>query len=75
MELLTEKEKVTEFVSWCIEEYAASHKKSGSETAELFEQVGVLDYLFEFADVLKKKKKDYILKDIDEFIAKRQFHV
>lgn len=38
----------------------------------LFKQYGVLEYLEKFYDVLHTTGREYIIEDIDEFIAVRR---
>jgi hypothetical protein len=38
-------QKKAEFVSWCIEEYAASKNMNGCDVANLFSEKGALDFL------------------------------
>jgi len=44
----------------------------GNEVFRLFKEYGVLDYLGSFYDVLHTFGEQYIVSDIDEFIATRQ---
>jgi hypothetical protein len=65
-------EKTLEFVSFCIEIYAAENNISGREAAELFERHGVIDWLFECYDALHTQGKGYILSAVNEFLDRRK---
>ena len=45
---------------------------SGEEAMQLFSQYGVLEYLYDFFDVLHTQGHQWILADIDEFIQARR---
>ena len=45
-------QKKAEFLSWCIEEYAAEKNLNGRDVANLFSQKKVLDFLGEHYDIL-----------------------
>jgi hypothetical protein len=59
-----------EFVSFCIETYARKNRISGADTAERFQNTGVLDYLFANYEMLHTQGAGYILSLIDEFLEK-----
>ena len=61
-------EKKAEFLSWCIEEFAAKKTLNGRDVANDFAKKGVLDFLDKHYDVLHTQGKSYILDAIDEFI-------
>ena len=61
-------EQTAVFIAWCIEEYAVNRHKTPIDTANLFNQQGVLSFLQENADILHTQGKDYILGAIDDFM-------
>lgn len=61
-------EKKAEFISWCIEEYSALKSTTGRETANMFAQKNVLDFLSNHYDVLHTQSKNYILGSIEDFL-------
>ena len=61
-------EKKTEFISWCIEEYAAAHNLNARDVANGFSQKRVLDFLSEHYEILHTQGKSYILEAISDFI-------
>ncbi len=65
---MTEFEQTVQFISWCIEEYAIERKISSKETANFFNEKGVLDFLQNHWKILHSQGKNYILSSIDDFI-------
>ena len=63
--------KTLEFKVFCFEAYRAEKSLSGYEAMELFKKYNVLEYLGECYDVLHTVGRDYIIEDIDLFIAAR----
>ena len=61
-------QKKAEFLSWCIEEYAAEKNLHGRDVANLFSQKKVLDFLGEHYDILHTQGKAYIIETIEDFI-------
>ena len=59
------------FTVFCLESYKAQKGISGKEADALFRKYGVYNYILEFYDVLHTTGRQYIVHDIDEFIAKR----
>ncbi|MBR1404169.1 MAG: DUF3791 domain-containing protein [Treponema sp.] len=64
-------EKKAEFISWCIEEYAAKNDLNGRDVANDFAQKKVLDFLGEHYEILHTQGKPYILETIADFIRTR----
>ena len=62
-------EKKAEFISWCIEEYAAAHSLNGRDVANDFSRKMVLDFLGDHYEILHTQGKTYILGAIDDFIS------
>ena len=62
-------EKKAEFISWCIEEYAASYGLNGRDVANDFSQKKVFDFLADNYEVLHTQGKSYIIESIDDFIS------
>ena len=65
---LTLFEKKAEFVSWCIEEYAAQTAQKADEVARMFFQHSVIDFLETHYDVLHTQGKQYILGAVTDFM-------
>ena len=63
--------KEMSFAVFCLESYKLHRSLSGKQTAELFKQYGVFDYLREFYDVLHTTGYQYINRDIDIFLESR----
>lgn len=61
-------QKKAEFLSWCIEEYAAAKNLNGRDVANLFSQKKVLDFLEEHYEILHTQGRPYIIETIEDFI-------
>lgn len=61
-------QKKAEFVSWCIEEFAALKNTDGRSIANLFSEKKVLDFLSDHYEVLHTQGKSYIIEAIEDFI-------
>ena len=64
--------KTLEFKVFCFESYRAEKGLTGREAMSIFKKYGVLEYLGECYDVLHTVGRDYIIEDIDLFIAARR---
>lgn len=64
---------IHEFVVFCMEYYKREKNLSGSEIYDLFDQYGVLDYLENGYDVLHTQGKEWLMKDIDEYLKNRGY--
>jgi len=56
------------FLSFCLENYKDYKHISAEETLYLFNKYNVLAYLEDVFETLHTQGKDYILRDIDEYI-------
>ena len=64
--------EIIQFKAFCLERYKHKYNMSGKDTLSLFKKYGVLDYIGEFYDVLHSYGHQYIVQDIEEFIAVRR---
>ncbi len=64
--------KTLEFKVFCFEAYRAEKKLTGREAMSLFKKYGILDYLEACYGVLHTTGREYIIEDIDLFIAARR---
>ncbi|MCL2051072.1 MAG: DUF3791 domain-containing protein [Lachnospiraceae bacterium] len=64
--------EITRFKAFCLEKYKCTHNLKGNEALSLFNQYGVMSYLDSFYDVLHTYGDNYLVADIDEFIAERR---
>lgn len=64
--------KTLQFKAFCFEAYRADKKMTGRATMQLFKKYGVLDYLGDCYDVLHTTGRQYLVEDIDGFIAARK---
>ncbi|MDH6306811.1 hypothetical protein M2459_002173 [Parabacteroides sp. PF5-5] len=60
------------FLSFCIENFKEYKKISTEDTLFLFNKYGVLDYLEDVFDMLHTQGKEYIMREIDEYIDNRK---
>ncbi len=60
------------FVSFCIEQYKHRHGLRGEEAMAYLQEVGVLQYLADNYEVLHTQSAQWILEDMEEFIALRK---
>ena len=60
--------KKAEFVSWCIEEYAASKTMNERDVANMFSEKKVLDFLSGHCEILHTQGKPYIIEAIEDFV-------
>ena len=65
------KRDIAYFVSFCIEQDKEAKYLSGSKTAALLSEYGVLEYLAEHWEILHTQGRQWIIEDIDEFIKAR----
>ena len=65
-------EKISGFISWCIEEYAVENAVNAAEVGKCFSADGVTDFLANHYDVLHTQGRDYILDTIGDYIKKRR---
>jgi hypothetical protein len=61
-------EKKAEFISWCIEEYAAANGRNGRDVANDFFRKGVFDFMGRHYEILHTQGKAYIMEAIKDFI-------
>ena len=61
--------KLLEFLSFCVEMYAARKSISGRSVYALFDRTGVLDYLERNYEPLHTQGFNYILSTVDDFMA------
>ena len=63
---------ILEFLSFCIEMYAARSSLSGRDVHSLFKESGALDYLEKNYEPLHTQGFGYILSCIDDFLSSRR---
>ena len=63
---------ISNFLSFCIEQYMHEKKLAQDEVMTLFSVYGVLDYLMEHFEILHTQSRQWIIEDIDEFIEERK---
>lgn len=68
---MSERSRVAEFVSFCIEAFANAKGLSGSDVFRLFDSCGLVGYLDEGYDVLHTQGREWLLADMDEYLKVR----
>ena len=68
---MSERAKVAEFVSFCIEMFAKAKRLSGDKVAAVFQSCGAIDYLDSGYDVLHTQGERWLVSDLDEFLRIR----
>ena len=63
--------KIAKFIVFCLEAFKTTWEMSGSETEELFEKYGVVDYLEEGYDLLHSLGEQALVADIVTFLKVR----
>jgi len=68
---MSNRAKVAEFVSFCIEVFASAKKKSGADVIRLFDSCGLVDYLDEGYDVLHTQGREWLIADMEDYLKVR----
>ncbi len=63
------------FLSFCTEQYKNEKHLSGSDAMDVMSKYGVLDYLAKHYEMLHTQGRQWLMEDIDEFIALRKKEV
>ena len=63
------------FLSFCTEQYKNEKHLSGSDAMDVMSKYGVLDYLAKHYEMLHTQSRQWLMEDIDEFIALRKKEV
>lgn len=63
--------KEIKFLIYCLERYRYLKKLSGKDVTILFAQYGIFDYIMKYFDSLHTMGDNYIVNDIDEYIAEQ----
>lgn len=66
------KNDIAYFLSFCTEQYKNEKHLSGSDAVTVLEMYGVLDYLAEHYEMLHTQSRQWLMEDINEFIALRK---
>ena len=61
-----------DFLIYCVELYKAAKELTGRQVSQLFSQYGVWDYIYSCFEALHTTGANYIIEDIDLYIAARQ---
>ncbi|MDR2804748.1 MAG: DUF3791 domain-containing protein [Dysgonamonadaceae bacterium] len=63
---------VNQFIIFCLESYKSASGLTGEQAFADFEAYDVFSYLSDGFDVLHTQGREYIIKDIQEYIACRK---
>ncbi|KRQ86454.1 hypothetical protein ABG79_01656 [Caloramator mitchellensis] len=63
--------KTLDFTVFCLESYKQVHNLTGKEALKVFDEYDIFNYIISFYDVLHSTGRDYIVKDIDQYINTR----
>lgn len=72
---LNNKERISEFASFCIENFKIKHSMSGKDVANLFKASGALGFIINGYDMLHTQGKEYILEEIEIFLRNRGYEL
>ena len=64
--------KEIKFLIYCLERYRYLKNLSGKEVTKLFAQYGIFDYIMKYFESLHTMGDNYIINDIDEYIAEQR---
>jgi hypothetical protein len=64
-------ENKIKFLAYCIESYKGAKKLSGRQVIALFTRYNIMDYIINCYGALHTTGEQYIIQDIDEYIATR----
>jgi len=64
-------DNATRFLSHCIEVYKNAKHLTGREVINIFEKYGAVHYLMDCYEALHTTGSQYMVNDIDAFIAER----
>lgn len=59
---------IVEFVSFCIERYKQLKNMPGKEVADMFQSLGIVNYLITNYEILHTQNADFIQEEIELFI-------
>ena len=68
---MSERSKVAEFVSFCIEVFAHAKGMTGTAVLRLFDSCGLVRYLDEGYDVLHTQGREWLLADMEDYLKVR----
>ncbi|GBR72452.1 protein DUF3791 [Candidatus Termititenax spirochaetophilus] len=64
--------KETKFLIFCLEWYKNKKQLTGKQTMDVFKQYDVIDYVIDCYEALHTTGVNYIVEDIDSYIAAKQ---
>lgn len=70
---LKEQEKISEFVSFSIENFKVKHYMKGKDVANLFKVSGALEFIINGYEMLHTQGREYLLEEIEIFLKNRGY--
>ena len=64
--------KQADFLIYCVEMYKDAKGLNGKQVAQLFSKYQIWDYIYKYSEALHTTGAEYIVDDIDQFIAVRR---
>lgn len=64
--------KQADFLIYCVEMYKDAKGLNGKQVAQLFSKYQIWDYIYKYFEALHTTGAEYIVDDIDQFIAVRR---
>lgn len=70
---LKEQEKISEFVSFSIENFKVKHSMKGKDVANLFKVSGALGFIINGYEMLHTQGREYVSEEIEIFLKNRGY--
>ena len=68
---MSNRAKVAEFISFCIEMFAKAKRLSGAKVAALFESCGAIGYLDSGYEMLHTQGEGWLVSELDDYLKSR----
>ena len=72
---MKKQQDIAYFLSFCIEQYKNEKHLSSADAIDVLGKHGVLDYLAEHYEMLHTQSRQWLMEDIEEYIALRRKEV
>lgn len=69
---MNDQQAIEKFIIFCLESYKAARQIDGNRALKDFEEYDVFAYLTQGYEVLHTQGKQYIVTDIEQYIANRK---
>ena len=68
---MSNRAKVAEFISFCIEMFAKAKRLSGDKVAALFESCGAIGYLDSGYEMLHTQGEGWLVSELDDYLKSK----